>query len=310
MTRIVLAYPDAVWGREPHRFLPDPVRVDEAIAWLVERHDAEPIALLLDFGQGRELEALRDRALAAGAARAHVLDVADPFVARFVLPTLKAGALHLDGRPSAPGLARMAFAQKLVEIAAIEQTSVVAHAYGDADHSIATAVHELAAGTTVLAVPQALLASTGDAVDTAPGPALPRPSEPAFVDLSFGRGVPTAINGIAMPLLDLIGSLDMLTRAPGDRARHRGTAGVVLHDAHRGLQEAVGGGAVDRQALARRYVELIDAGAWFSSERRALEAQVDKLEKSVNGTVRLELGTDACRIVEIKPGRAGKALTK
>ena len=164
MTRIVLAYPDSVWGREPHGFTPDPVRIDEAIAWLVDHHDAEVVALMLDFGQGRELEALRDRALTAGAVRAHVLDVADQFAARFVLPTLKAGALYLDGRPNAPGLARMTFAQKLVETAAIEQTTMVAHAYGDADHSVATAVHALDATLTVIAVPQAILGSSGASV--------------------------------------------------------------------------------------------------------------------------------------------------
>src|SRR5262245_55339191 len=203
MTRIVLSYPDAVWGREPHRFVPAAVHIDDAIAWLVEQHEAEVVALLLDFGQGRELEALRDRALAAGAARAHVLDVADQFAARFLLPTLKAGALCLNGRPSAPGLARMACAEKLVEIAGIEQTNVAAHAYGAGEHSLPTAIRALDAALTVIAVPQPVLGSAAPFEPPSGAASNPR-SEAAIVELTFGRGVPTAINGVAMPLLDLM----------------------------------------------------------------------------------------------------------
>ena len=47
-----------------------------------EHHHAEIVAVTLDLGQGRELEAVRDRALATGAARAHVLDLREEFAAR------------------------------------------------------------------------------------------------------------------------------------------------------------------------------------------------------------------------------------
>ena len=62
--------------------------------------------MTLDLGQGRELEAVRDRALAAGAVRAHVLDVREEFARDFVLPALKADAA-VDDRLSA-GRARSA----------------------------------------------------------------------------------------------------------------------------------------------------------------------------------------------------------
>ena len=39
-----------------------------AIPWLKEHHHAEIVAVTMDLGQGRELEAVRDRALAIGAA--------------------------------------------------------------------------------------------------------------------------------------------------------------------------------------------------------------------------------------------------
>ena len=105
MTRIVLAYPDTAWGQDPHRLAPDPLGFDEAIAWLGEQHHgAEVIALMLDFGQGANWRRFATGRSAAGAVRAHVIDVADAFTARFLLPALRAGALYLDGRPSMPAL--------------------------------------------------------------------------------------------------------------------------------------------------------------------------------------------------------------
>jgi argininosuccinate synthase len=61
-----------------------------AIAWLAEKYQADVIAVTLDLGQGRELSDVRERALAIGAARAHVLDVRDEFARDYVLPALQA----------------------------------------------------------------------------------------------------------------------------------------------------------------------------------------------------------------------------
>ena len=112
--RIVLAYSGSLEG-------------SAAIPWLRERHHAELVAVTLDLGQGRALEAIRDRALALGAQRAHVLDTRDLFAREFVVPALRADALH-DGRvPMALALSRPLIAQKLVEIAGIERADAVAH---------------------------------------------------------------------------------------------------------------------------------------------------------------------------------------
>ena len=47
-----------------------------AIPWLAERYDAEVVTVTLDLDQRTGLEATRDRALAAGAVRAHVVEPA------------------------------------------------------------------------------------------------------------------------------------------------------------------------------------------------------------------------------------------
>src|SRR3989442_3169994 len=114
MERIVLAYSGGL-------------DTSVAIPWLKEKYDAEIIAVTMDLGQGKELEEVRDRALATGAVRAHVLDLREEFAHDYILPALKADAIYEDRYPMARSLGRPLIAQKLVEIAEIEQATAIAH---------------------------------------------------------------------------------------------------------------------------------------------------------------------------------------
>src|SRR5512134_717183 len=98
-----------------------------AIPWLKEKYGAEVIALTLDLGQGRELNQIRERAMAAGAMRCHVLDVREEFARDYILPALQADALYEDRYPLATALGRPLIAKKLVEIARMENASAIAH---------------------------------------------------------------------------------------------------------------------------------------------------------------------------------------
>jgi argininosuccinate synthase len=297
MKRIVLAYSSALERVSDSRPISDS-GARSAIAWLADQHGAEIVTLTLDFGQGRALESLRDRALADGAVRAHVLDVAGVFSSSFVLPALRAGALYADGRSMTTGLGRALIAQKLVEVAGIEQTTVVAHGGVPEDRRIAAAIASLDARVNVLAIPPSA-ARGGESWN---GPRMivhgETPSESASVEVAFVRGVPTAINGVPMPLPDLIGSLDMLAGLHRvGRFDHLETPAMfVLHTAHAGLQASVDGDMSERRAIARRYVELIDGGSWFTPERQALDATIGRLEESVSGSVRAELLRGECRL--------------
>ncbi len=277
-----------------------------AIGWLAERYGAEIVTLTLDFGQGRELEALRDRAFAAGAARAHVLDVAATFASQFLVPTLRAGALYSNGAGATKGLGRMAIAEKLVEVAAIEQTRAVAHGCTSDRGTMAAAIQALDPRLDVIAV---LL--KGSDIRIAPRVALPpgAPSEPAYVDLTFVRGVPSAVNGIAMSLVDLIGSVDMLAAAHRvGRFDGLETPAIgVLHAAHCGLQERFVVPTHESLSLRRQYTELIEAGRWFSTSRAALDLAVSEWEEPVSGDVRVQLSNGECRIVDMKPTQPSRA---
>jgi argininosuccinate synthase len=98
-----------------------------AIPWLAERYNAEIIAVTLDLGQGRELDEVRERALASGAARCHVLDAREEFARDYILPALKANALYEERYPLATALGRPLIAKKLIEIAHIEDAKTIAH---------------------------------------------------------------------------------------------------------------------------------------------------------------------------------------
>src|SRR5262245_40981219 len=114
MERIVLAYSGGL-------------DTSVAIPWMAEKYDAEIIAVTMDLGQGKELEEVRNRALATGAIRAQVLDLREEFARDYILRALKADAIYEDRYPMATSLGRPLIAQKLVEIAGIEHATAVAH---------------------------------------------------------------------------------------------------------------------------------------------------------------------------------------
>ncbi len=123
-----------------------------AIPWLAERYQAEIIAVTLDVGQRSELVAIRERALALGARRCHVIDARDEFVRDYVVPALKAGALR-DGSPMPTALSRPLIARKVVDIARMEGAAAIAHGCASATPDatrIARASHAIAPFLTML----------------------------------------------------------------------------------------------------------------------------------------------------------------
>ena len=98
-----------------------------AIPWLSDRFDAEIIAVTMDLGQGKELDDVRERALAVGAKRAHVIDLREEFAREYILPALQAGALYEGKYPLATALGRPLIAKHLVEIGRIEGSTTIAH---------------------------------------------------------------------------------------------------------------------------------------------------------------------------------------
>ncbi len=99
-----------------------------AIGWITAQTGAEVIALAVDVGQGGEdLETIRRRALACGAAEAEVVDARAEFAADYCVPALKANALYMDRYPLVSALSRPLIAAHLARVAAAYGATTVAH---------------------------------------------------------------------------------------------------------------------------------------------------------------------------------------
>src|SRR5262245_46271638 len=175
-----------------------------AIAWLIEHHEADVVSVTVDLGQDRPLDHARARALAGGAIRAHVLDARAEFARDFLLPELRTGALGDRGLDLTASLGRVLTARKLVEIARIDQPSIVACGGSHADQ-IERAVRALDPGVDVIAIPSDVAQS---------GPSHHRAASiarlhnvPARVAIAFERGVPVSVNGVSMDLVELLESV-------------------------------------------------------------------------------------------------------
>jgi len=281
-------------------------RSSAAISWLADRYEADVVALTLDIGQGGDLEEVRDRALALGAIRAHVLDVRDVYARHYLIPALKADALYDGRRSRANALSRPLIAQKLVEIAAIEETTLVAHASPAADSRITVAARALNPAVDVLTLPSDpsdfMRPRRVTADRSAAKSPIDCPDEPALVEVTFTGGVPTAINAVAMPLVDLVGSLDIIAGAHGVGGRDdlESPAATVLHAAHKELQTLTitGEAGTFSLSVSRQLADIIDRGSWFTPLAESLVAYVDKIQERVSGTIRLELFKGRCTIVD------------
>lgn len=333
-----------------------------AIRWLGERHEAEVIAVTVDLGQGRELAAIHERALAVGALRAHVVDAREEFVREYILPALQAGAVYEDRYPLATALARPLMAKRLVEIARIEGATAIAHGCTGVHNDqvrLETSIRALDPSLGILAPAQTWGMSHEEKLEFArrrnipvPDPAavsysidtnlwgraiaaggledawveppediytLTRspqtcPDEPAYVELEFDAGVPVRANGVEMPPLELIDSLEIIAgahgvgridvvenRLAGIKARevYEAPAAVVLHTAHKELEKLVIPRELERvkHDLSRIYADLVYSGLWFSHTRQTIDAFVAAVQPRVTGSVRLRLFKGDCRIV-------------
>ena len=97
-----------------------------AIHWLAER-DYEVLALAIDLGEAKDLDAIQRRALKHGATKSFVVDARDLFLRHFVWPTLQAGALYEGRYPLATALGRPLIAKLMVDLAREEGAVAVAH---------------------------------------------------------------------------------------------------------------------------------------------------------------------------------------
>ncbi len=97
------------------------------LPWLKETYGYEVIAFAAELGQGDELQGIKRKALASGAAKCIVKDLRKEFVGDYLWPMLKAGAVYEKSYLLGTSVARPLIAKHQVEVAHAEGATAVAH---------------------------------------------------------------------------------------------------------------------------------------------------------------------------------------
>jgi len=98
-----------------------------SVKWLQEKYGYDVICLGLDVGEGKDLEAIKKKALQVGAIKAITIDAKDLLAQEYILPALKANALYEGKYPISSALSRPLISKLLVEVAEKEGAIAVAH---------------------------------------------------------------------------------------------------------------------------------------------------------------------------------------
>lgn len=97
------------------------------IPWLKTNYNnVDIIAVICDLGQQEDLEAIKQKAIKSGAAKAMIFDVKEIFVTDYLWPLVKASALY-EEQYILGTISRPLIAQKLVEVALKEKAHMIAH---------------------------------------------------------------------------------------------------------------------------------------------------------------------------------------
>ena len=291
------------------------------IPWLKENYNnCEIIAVCADLGQGDELDPVHDKAIKSGASKCYILDLKEDFIANYVWPCVKAGAVYEKKYLLGTSFARPLIAKHLVDIAHKEgaewelrsrdQEIDYAAAHNipipvshEDDYSMDRNMWHLSHEGSDLEdpwnAPQAKMFRVTCTPETAP-------DKPEMIELEFEQGVPVSVNGKKMSPAQLVETLNAIgirngvgisdiveNRLVGMKSRgvYETPAGAIIYYAHNELENL----CLDRdtyhykEGLAIKYAELVYDGKWFCALREALEAFVNETQKTVTGTVRLKL---------------------
>ncbi len=132
------------------------------------------------------------------------------------------------------------------------------------------------------------------------------PDEPEWVTVAFHEGIPVAVDGDELAPVALVERLNELGGRHGvgrvdivenrfigmkSRGVYETPGGTILYHAHRAVESITLDREVQhlRDELVPRWAEMVYNGFWFSPEREALQAFMDRVQTRVSGEARLKL---------------------
>ena len=139
-------------------------------------------------------------------------------------------------------------------------------------------------------------------------------TEPREVTVGFEQGIPVSVDGVVMPLHEIVvtmnhlvgaygwGRLDMVeNRRVGIKSRetYEAPGALALMMAHEDLESITLERDLQREKIRmeHRYAELVYDGLWFSPLREAFDAFIAESQVPVTGEVRLKLEPGRCFVV-------------
>jgi argininosuccinate synthase len=140
------------------------------------------------------------------------------------------------------------------------------------------------------------------------------PDEPQIVEIAFEAGVPVAIDGERLGLVEIIdraaelgikhgiGIVDHIEdRIVGLKVRdiYEAPAAALLLPAHRELERLVGTIHQNqfKPELDRKWAYLVYAGLWWEPLREDIQAYIEHVNRQVTGTIGLKLYKGLARVV-------------
>jgi argininosuccinate synthase len=320
-----------------------------AVRWMTEEMNVEVIALAADVGQGGDWDAVKERALAAGAIDAAVVDVRHEYASDFVAPALKANAKYEGKYPLISSLSRPVIVKHLVAAARESGADAVAHGCtgkGNDQVRFEVSTAALAPDLEVLAPVREWGLTREESIEYAQKWGIPitvtkaspysidqnlwgrtiecgiledpweQPPEevyelttptatgPIELTISFEQGLPVALDGERLPLVELIAKVDAIVGSYGwgridmvenrrvgikSREIYECPGALALLMAHADLEDLTMERdlAHEKARLEPRYAELVYDGLWYSPLKQALDSFVDKSQEFVTGDVRL-----------------------
>lgn len=325
-----------------------------AIKWFQEKYNYDVIAVVGDLGEGKDLDAIKQKALRTGAVACHVIDLKQEFASEYLSKTLKANALYEGVYPLISALSRPLISKKLIEVAKEEGANIVSHGCtgkGNDQVRFDVSLNTLKPGVNIIAPMRDFPMSRDDAIVYAkdhgidlpinkenpfsidknlwgrscecgvledPWAAPPEdayelttsplnaPNEATEIEICFEQGLPTALNGEAMPFHQLIAALNEVAGAHGvgridhvenrmvgikSREIYEAPAAMTLITAHRALETLclTRDVALFKPQMEQKFASMVYEGLWFTPLFDALNAFIDETQKHVSGTVRLKL---------------------
>ena len=325
-----------------------------SVKWIQEKYGYDVIALGLDVGEGKDLEAIKTKALNVGAIKAYIVDAKEMLAKDYILPALKANCLYEGKYPLSSALSRPLISKLLVDVAEKEGAAAVAHGCtgkGNDQVRFEVSVQALNPDLKVVAPVREWGMTRDEEIEYASKHGIPIPVDldnpfsidaniwgraceagvlenpwaeapeaaydwtnpieltpdvPEYVEIEFEQGVPVALNGEKLPLVELIETLNELggkhgvgridhieNRLVGIKSRevYENPAALILINAHKELEFLTLPREVTqfKTQVDQQMAKIVYEGLWYSPLKAALDAFVEETQKVVSGTIRVKL---------------------